>query len=149
MELLNIDKGDPEVREWAQHFGIGAGKSLREITAELEDLSHPLWDYAIKARRQELLERAQGMNRMSGLAQLKQQVEEGVSSVALRAARTTVQGRFEKSLIGDMKKRINAEKKRHFGSIDSADEEKLRLHYRFVKNLEQSLVRGEVPSWLR
>jgi superfamily II DNA or RNA helicase len=61
--------------------------------------------------------------------------------------------RFERSLPGDIKRRIRTQLKRQFGPIDHADEKTLRDQYACVKELEQRILNSSgiegFPSWLR
>jgi len=147
-ELQGIDKGDPEVRMWAEHVAT-AGSIDRSV---LEDTGHWIYEAAIRLRRKELLERAQGQEGMSVLAQLRATLHGAVGSVASVAARqtATATGRFERSLLGDMKKRINTEmRKRHGCGVDEADEDGLRERYAWIKQLDRSIRSEGLPPWLR
>lgn len=50
-------------------------------------------------------------------------------------------------MAGELKKRINSRKKRDLGSVDQ-DVSLLRRHYQWLQQLEQELIKGEVPQWL-
>ena len=56
-------------------------------------------------------------------------------------------GRFNKGLVGDIKKRINGRKKRDLGAI-TEDVEVCKRHYQWIKNLETQLINEGIPSWL-
>jgi superfamily II DNA or RNA helicase len=145
-ELQRIDKGDPEVKGCAEAIAKAASMSL----SVMDDPNHPIWDRALELRRLELRERSAGMDEMSRLAQLRQQLSSAVGKVSSLAARTSSTGRFEKSLIADMIRRINTQIKRRFGGgVDQADEQGLRERYGWVKGLEKLIRTEGVPAWLR
>jgi hypothetical protein len=56
--------------------------------------------------------------------------------------------RMDRSLIGDIRKRINTRKKRAIGAVDK-DVQLLKTHYQFLKNLEAELIESGVPEWLQ
>lgn len=144
-ELQHIDKGDPEVRGCMEAL-VEAGGWDRSI---LSDPDHEAWDAALLLRRRELIERAKGQEGMSVLMQLRQSLNSAVGSVASRAARLSGI-RFERSLIGDMKKRVFTEMRRRFGTpVDQADEKQLRERYTWVKALEQTVIKEGLPPWMR
>ena len=57
--------------------------------------------------------------------------------------------RFEKSLVGDIARRINSQKKRSICPIEDATEDDLKRHYAWVKQLEAQILGNMVPPWLR
>ena len=150
-ELTHIDRGDPEVRLWAKHIAAAAGFDGYAIVDDPAHPGHePVMSRALQMRREELLSRAHGMDRMSILSQLKNDINLAIGKVALLAARTSVNGRFERSLIGDMKKRIYGGMLRQFREpVTEADEDGLRERYSWVKAVETSLLAKEIPPWLR
>jgi superfamily II DNA or RNA helicase len=90
------------------------------------------------------------------LAQKTDQIEMAVGVLAglviKRLMRTGM--RVERSLAGDLKKRINAQKKHALHcSVVNASEEELERHYRWLKDLEQRILGASglegVPPWLR
>jgi hypothetical protein len=144
-ELNSIDKGDPEVK--------GCATALVEAAAldpaALDDPTHWIWDRALELRRRELVERAKGHDGMSTLYQLRQSCNSAVGALASRVARISSSMRFEKSLVGDLKKRINQQLSKLYGRIDLASEEDLRTRYAWLKNLEKTILAEGVPAWLR
>jgi len=146
-ELKHIDKGEPEVKQWAEHLVSAAdGRIDRSV---LDDPNHWLWDAAVRLRREELQQRARGLDLMSTLQQLRETVSKAVGTVALRAVHSSSSGRFEKSLLGDMMKRIYVEMKRRHGSaVDKADETGLRQRYSWLKELERQIKDKGIPLWL-
>ncbi len=150
--LINIDKGDPEVKAWAECL-IAAGKGMEGCPVfddEMAKEESALIARAIQLRRDELAERSKGGDRMAVLAQLSLAVEQAVGKcvgVTIRAIHGA-QGRFERSLAGDIKKRINQAKARACGPKADGDEDALRKHYRWCVDLETGIRSKGVPSWL-
>lgn len=157
-ELTNIDKGDPAVREIVElavehnRHALFPGMSKEEIMAVLDDASSDsvFWSNAIAQRKQELIQGAEAMTGKSVRAQLRESVVKATRIVAGRAIRMMVRGRHEKSLAGDVTKRIFSKMKNEFGALEGADEHGLRHRYGWLKTLETQLKEHqEVPSWLR
>ena len=69
-----------------------------------------------------------------------------VASLVIRLT-STPGSRREKSIAGDIKKRINSRKKLECGKV-TEDVETLNRHYSWLKRLETELVEGGVPQWL-
>ena len=94
-------------------------------------------------------------NQSAILAQLRDQVENAASKLAgLVVRRLQAAGlRIERTLIGDLRKRINSRKKQAFGSVAKADEETLEQHWQWLKQLEREILSDPrlegVPRWLR
>jgi len=143
--LENIDKGDPEVKGCADAL-VKAGPLDPTV---LEDPNHPIWDAAIKLRHLELIERSKGQDGMSAMYQLRKSISDVVRTAASVAARMGSAGRFERSLVGDLCKRINSEMRKRFGhKIDDADEAELRERYRWVRRLVTTMHAEGLPPWL-
>jgi hypothetical protein len=128
-EMVNVMRQDPG----ASHK---SDEELRTIA-----------DEAMKAY---INKRDQSLNASSVIAQLKVQVNNATGKiVSLVIRRMTSQGmRVEKSLAGDLKRRINSRKKRLFGAVDEG-EEVLNRQYKWLKEAEQEILQGRLPSWLR
>jgi hypothetical protein len=88
---------------------------------------------------------------MAVLHQLKDEVNKATGKVAFAAVRCVSGGNpFERSLLGDMKKRVYCRMKRHFNAaVDEADEQGLRARYEWLKQLQREIFGQGVPSWLR
>jgi hypothetical protein len=108
-------------------------------------------DEAEAAIRRHIMERDQRFNASAVIGQLREQVDGAASKICglvlKRAAASGV--RVEKSLPGDIRRRINSRKKMMFGSIDAVDEEGLRQQYKWLKSLEVEVLTGKVPGWLQ
>lgn len=108
---------------------------------------------ALLVRRRK--ERNEALATESTLSQMKDQINQAVGKIAglvfRRVSETGI--RVEKSLIGDIKKKINTRKKYEFGPIDALDENERRGQYQWLKSLEQQILLTHglsgVPKWLR
>lgn len=149
MELLKIEKGDPEVQRYAK--ALVATGSVAATYDDLKDLNHWIHDVARDAYRDMRRREAEEFNPTSVLAQWREKVSEGVGHVAwLYARRITLKGvRFERSLIGDIKTRINQRKHKLFGSVKTSDLDNLKLQYAWVQKLDREVIETGVPEWLR
>jgi superfamily II DNA or RNA helicase len=138
-ECTQIDTG--EVQHMANALHQVSGVSLDD--PELQDKAVELW---LRHRRQV----AEASNERSRVEQWKEAVSGALSLVARRAAvmMTAPGARMEKSLIGDVKKRINSRKKKFLGAVDT-DIELLSKHYNWLKSLEKQLISEGLPSWLQ
>lgn len=138
-ECTQIDTG--EVQHMANALHQVSGVSLDD--PELQEKAVELW---LRHRRQA----AEAGNERSRVEQWKEAVSGALSLVARRAAgmMTAPGARMEKSLIGDVKKRINSRKKKFLGAVD-ADIELLSKHYNWLKSLEKQLISEGLPSWLQ
>jgi len=93
-------------------------------------------------------------NQTSILAQMNDQVTMAMRKIAgLVVRRLAEMGvGIERTLVGDLSKRINSRKKYELGAIKT-DEDTLRLHYEWLKRLERQILDGHglngLPQWLR
>lgn len=138
-ECTQIDTG--EVQHMANALHQVSGVALED--PKLQEKAVELY---LNMRRQA----AQANDDRSRIEQWKEAVSGALSLVARRAAfmLTAPGARMDKSLIGDLKKRINSRKKRYLGAVD-ADVELLSKHYSWLKNLEKQLINEGLPSWLQ
>jgi superfamily II DNA or RNA helicase len=109
-----------------------------------------LQEKAFELYKRMKLEEAERFNDRSAVEQWRDAVEQALSVVARRAAQlmTAPGARMDRSLLGDLRKRINTRKKRVHGPVDR-DVQLLRQHYNWLKALESELIEGGVPSWLQ
>jgi hypothetical protein len=60
---------------------------------------------------------------------------------------------IDRSVAGQLRKRINTQKKKELGSVDGADDETLDRHWAWLKQLERRILLDHglngVPQWLR
>jgi superfamily II DNA or RNA helicase len=138
-ELIEINTG--EVARMAQALSEVSGQPLD--SPELQEKAIELYR---RMRRQE----AERFNDRAVVEQWSEAVSGALSVVTRRTAQlmTTPGVRVDKSLIGDIKKRINSRKKRFLGAIDR-DVDNLKKHYNWIKSLENQLVEEGLPSWLQ
>ena len=103
-------------------------------------------DYYLEMRRKE----AEHFNDRSAVEQWKSAVEQALSYVSRRVIKTMMPGasRVDRSLAGDIRKRINTRKKRTLGAVDK-DVALLKRHYNWLKKLETEIIEGGIPSWLQ
>lgn len=88
-------------------------------------------------------------------AQKSSQITEAVHKIAGLVFRLqSASGlRPDRTMIGDLCKRINSRKKRDLGAVPDADGEELDSHWQWLKGLERQILSqsgmGGVPQWLR
>lgn len=146
------------------------------VDVRLQDIRKgALWEAALAGAREaantatppEVVERAaeqaiirhlsRGSNISSTLAQKREQVNSAVSKIAglvVRRVREATGVRVEKSFAGDLRRRINGQKKRVFGvAVDAATEDQLDEQWAWLRDLEKQILLGHamqgVPTWLR
>ncbi len=147
MELESIDSGDPGVQRMAE--------VMREcgITgidySELDDLEHPEWNKVTQKYLEMRKRDAREHDEKAIIGQWRDSVKNAVSVVTGRAMRMmTADGvRPQKGLAGDIKTRINTEKKKCCGAI-TEDIGVCKKHYTWVKNVERNLIERGLPQWL-
>jgi len=138
-ELIEINTG--EVERMAQ--------ALSEVSGESID-NPKVQEKAIELYKNMRKKEAERFNDRAVVEQWSEAVNGALSVVTRRTAQLmTAPGvRMDKSLIGDIKKRINSRKKRVLGPVDR-DVENLRKHYNWLKSLEGQLTQEGLPSWLQ
>lgn len=88
-------------------------------------------------------------------AQKQDQIEAAVSKIAGLVIRRMIalNMSIERTLSGDLKKRINTQKRMAFGPVKNADEDTLDRHWEWLKNLERGILLAQnlegLPKWLR
>lgn len=146
MSLVNIDSGSPEFQMLVESLQeAGSGLSYADVLADEAKLEQVMAIY----QRMEA-KKTEHMNSRAVIAQLDARVEEALSLVVGRVIRLMTRGdqRIEKSVAGDLKRRINGRKKRVLGE-KTRNEEVLRQHYNFLHNLDVALAETkEIPAWL-
>ena len=138
-ECIEINTG--EVERMAE--------AIREVTGVALDDPN-LQEKAVELYKRMKREEAERFNERSAVEQWRQAVEQALSVVARRAARLMAApgARMDRSLLGDLRKRINSRKKRALGAVDK-DVQLLKTHYQWLKNLETELIEGGIPAWLQ
>lgn len=148
LECIKIDSGDHTVQMMIE---IAIGDDRVPFTRD--DFADPSSDAtaylieAVKAMRQQ---EANAMDEKSIVIQWSDAVEGAVSVIAGNVIRmlTTKGARVEKSMAGDLRRRINVAKKRELGAVDK-DVDLLKRHYQWLKQLENRIqTTKELPTWL-
>lgn len=148
LECTKIDSGDHTVQMMVD-FAIKDPRT----PFSAEDFADPNGEpmaYLINGVKEMRKREAELMDEKSVIQQWKDSVDRAVSVLTGNIIKIqTAKGvRVEKSMRGDIKKRINTRKKRDLGAIDN-DKDLLKLHYDWVKRLETEIKTAKgVPSWL-
>ena len=147
VECISIDSGDETVKKmaaWMVQNVTGFSRS------DLQDDESDVWGYAIAGVRKMRTEEAEACNERARLTQWEDALKSSVQVLTGNIIRLMKSNgaRIERSLPGDIKRRINTRKKRSLGPV-SRDIECLSKHYEWVKNLEREIGKTrEVPTWL-
>ncbi len=149
MELDHIDSGDLGVKRMAK-VAMDVGVTGIDYSS-LDDLDSPEWDKIINMYKSMRAKEADQIGEKERIMQWQDSVKQALRVVTGRVIRLAKSDgrnqRDEKSYAGDVKKRINGEKKRACGSI-TEDEDVCKSHYKWLKELESELISKGVPSWL-
>ncbi|CAK0778693.1 DEAD/DEAH box helicase [Gammaproteobacteria bacterium] len=151
MECIRVDDGEVK-RLGAASARIG-GLSESEILAVFENPSHPnhaQWMRMAENHYRQLRQReAEEFNSKSTIVQWEEQVNNLLSHVTGNVIKlmSSANTRIEKSMPGDIKKRINGRKKMSIGPVEK-DVTTLRRHWNWLKNLDDNLRTSGVPAWL-
>jgi hypothetical protein len=147
MELIDVDSGSPSVQRFARVMEEGHYTGIDY--GALDDKSHPEWQKIIRRYKDMRDIEAAPFKRESEIKQWQEAVEGALSSIAGRVVRRIMSSgaRPEKSLAGDIKRRINTAKKARFGPV-GPDIEICRNHWKWLKELETEILENGVPQWL-
>ena len=143
MRLVDVWK-DPMIQEifdLERDDTLNNQKSDEQLAADIE-----------RHYRRLLARRDESFNGAAKLSQLREQIDAATSKLANQVIRNIQKSgaRIEKSLAGDIRKRINTRMKKFVGvGLKEADEDQLYSHYRHRKELETEIKTNGVPSWLR
>lgn len=147
MDLLKINSGDVGVQrmaEVAENIGV-TGISYDDLT----DKDSPEWDkvtdlYIVMRKRE-----AEANDEKAVIMQWRDSVNNAASAVTGRIIRAMLKKgmRQEKSLAGDIKKRLMREKKMACGAI-SEDVSVCKKHYTWLAALDSQIIKQGVPQWL-
>lgn len=90
-------------------------------------------------------------NQTSLVEQWREKCTRAVYTIVGRILRAEAKdGRqVEKSRKGDIARQINGQAKRHFGAVEAADDDTLRLRWKWLAELDRAVLAGERPPWLR
>jgi superfamily II DNA or RNA helicase len=145
LELDRIDSGSPEVVRM-KHVLV---KHLPFTEEDIRDPESPIHELAATEYQNMRRRECQQMNEESSVRQWQESVNVALSVVTGLARRRLYPdgGRFDKTVMGDIKRRINTRKKAELGPV-APDIETCERHYAWIKSLERALINGEVPAWL-
>jgi hypothetical protein len=149
MELEFIDSGEPGVQRMAAVLAEKVGGFTRADLDPASPSHDALIDGAIRVYLEMRRRDAEAENSKSVVMQWNDQVNNALGTVTARAIRLIVRNgeRPERSLAGDLRKRINTRKKISLGSL-TRDVEVCKLHWRWLQNLDRELIDRGLPSWL-
>jgi superfamily II DNA or RNA helicase len=148
LELMHIDSGSPEVKRVQkmlatnQHFkGFGI---TPDNMNEPEHVNQALELYKLM-RTQE----AEQHNEKAVVKQWKDSVDVAVGQIASLARKKSgiSSSAVSKTFIGDKKRLINSKKKAACGPILNTVES-AKMHYKWIKAVERSILDQGVPQWL-
>ena len=147
MVLEGINSGDPEVQlyiRWLAEEGH-CGFTREDLTNPDSEL-HTLGVEGYKNMRRK---EAEQHNEKAIVVQWADQVSSALSATVGRIMRTMSKNgqRVERSLAGDIKKRINSRKKHVLGEV-AKDENTYRSHYDWLRNLDEQIKAKGGPAWL-
>lgn len=147
VECTSIDSGDATVQKMAGWFSENVTGFSRE---DLENPGSDIWEHAIKGVRMMREQEAVIHNEKSTIKQWEESVNIALSVLTGNVIKMLKKsgGRIDRSLSGDVKKRINGRKKRDIGQKEKSIESCQR-HYNWLKRLEVELKETqEIPTWL-
>ena len=146
MELESIDSGDPGVQRMSN---IMRESGYKIDWDNMEDLDHPDWKIVKEKFYQLRNLEAREQDEKSTIMQWQDSVKSAMTVVTGRVIRMmTAEGvRPQKGLAGDVKTRINKQKKANCGAI-TEDVEICKQHYKWIKSLERNLIERGLPQWL-
>lgn len=148
LECTSIDSGDETVQMMIE-LAI-KDKNVEFTKDDFADPEGKATKYMIEAVKKMRQQEAEALDEKSVVIQWSESVENAVSVIAGNVIRMmTSRGvRIEKSMVGDIRKRINGMKKRQCGPVER-DIDTLKHHYQWLKSLESSIKQsGAIPSWL-
>jgi len=145
MQIIDVDVHLTDIRRgelW--EVALEAAKGAASSITPQEDMER-----AAEAALRDHLNRANNVSNV--LARKRDQIDIGVTKLAGLAIREIGQSGIlvEKSLAGRLRRRINLRKSSLYGSVKTASEEQLLLHWKWLKDLEREILTNGLPSWLR
>jgi superfamily II DNA or RNA helicase len=146
-ECISIDSGDIGVQNMAKQLV----SMVREFSeADLDNKNSRVWEYAIEGVKRMRSQEAAEHNEKSIILQWEDAVKNAMTSTTGNVIRLlTREGtRIDKSMIGDIKKRLNTRKKRDLGTAERTVKS-LEMHYNWLAALNKSMSSEGIPSWLK
>jgi superfamily II DNA or RNA helicase len=148
LECVKIDSGDETVKMMIE--AAIASDRVPFTEKDFEDPNGQAAQYMINLVSEMRKREAEALDEKSIILQWKNAVDQAVSVLSGNVIRMmTKKGmRIEKSMVGDIRRRINGMKKRQFGAVDN-DIDTLKRHYDWLKSVEMQILKtGDFPSWL-
>jgi superfamily II DNA or RNA helicase len=148
LECIKIDSGDQTVQ-----MMIEVAINDPKVPFSKSDFSDPNGDavkYMIDAVKSMRKQEAEALDEKSIVIQWGNAVESAVSVIAGNVMRLSSKNglRVDKSMAGDIRRRINTAKKMQCGPVER-DIEVLKRHYRWLKEVESNIKQtSEIPAWL-
>jgi hypothetical protein len=148
LECIKIDSGDETVQMMIE-FAIKDPK----VPFSEKDFADPESDatsYMIQAVQQMRKREAEALDEKSIVLQWSNAVDSAVSVITGNVIRLTARKgmRVDKSMAGDIRRRINTAKKSQCGPVEK-DVDVLKRHYQWLKDLESKIkATSEIPVWL-
>lgn len=148
LELDHIDSGAPEIKRMAQAILEASGRY--DLFDQVGDPDSELHQMAVSAYRAMRERETQSFDEKAIVAQWQEKVNLAVQKLSGRVLRMRVgrNGIVEKSIPGDIKRRINSQKKYEIGQIEN-NVDCLRKHWAWLRKLEQDVARIGLPLWLQ
>jgi len=146
MELDHIDSGDPGV----QRMAAALAKQTKGFSLDdYSDPASPAHELLFREYREMRRREAEAHNAKSIVAQWKDAVDLYLSAITHRVIRLMSRGgqRVERSLAGDIKRRINSRKRFALGAVAN-DVEVYKQHYQWLHQLERQIIDEGIPLWL-
>ena len=150
MELERIDSGDAGVQFMADVIQASNPQYLADYAGLKADPNHPEWQNVIDLYKMMRSKEASQFNETAIIKQWQGSVENAVSAVTgiVVTLMKTTGSRVERTLIGDVKKRINTRKKIACGAMEPQIEV-CKKHWHWTKALEKQLRETrKLPPWL-
>lgn len=154
IELDHIDSGHPDVQTMKRVLATpNSGAHIHGWSVDdIKDASHPIHEAAILAYRTMRAQEAKEHDTRAQEVLMRKAIMEAVSTVSGLVIKHHKRNgvAIERSMAGDINRRISGKKKRELGPVDDADGlDDLRAHYQWVRDLEQTIIKGGLPLWLQ
>ena len=150
MELIRIDSGSPEVLRFAE-AAREAGHTTKTLSEMISSPDQAEFNSLVELFRQMRSQEAEVHNERAKIEQWRENVKGALTVVSGRVIKAMQRNgqRIDKSLAGDIKRRINGHKKSVLGEVTN-DVDMLKKHYQWLQNLEATIIEsGVLPSWLQ
>ena len=148
LECIKIDSGDETVQMMIE-LAIQDPK-VPFAKSDFSDPDSQATQYMIDAVRQMRKKEAEALDEKSIVLQWSNAVDGAVSVIAGNVMRLAAKNglRVDKSMAGDIRRRINTAKKNQCGPVER-DIDVLKRHYQWLKELESNIKKtSEIPVWL-